>query len=552
MITVLAGVPLHPAVSAALRHAANRVAPGPVDTRALLVALIQADVAGDWSRIRLQAGDFDALAAADVADPDPGVSGGWENVPVTDSCAIALDIAGRVAGRFTLWPLPVGAVVLGLLADDSCAAARASAAMERGELLDAVQADVLGTTLDGIGTLLPALVDEARRAHHANTAPPWPNTAPAPPAAAPGPPPSGPFATGQLPYVAAEPPVGVQPFTAAVPAAAPTSRTPWRKGPLVASLAMSLVLVVIAGVLFTVGLRHDSSATAAGFGIEKLRILDTCSLLDARVVAAVGANSHVAESSSWDSCSVFPESFDVESPSLHVYAGWSSSDDDGWVVTGEKSHGFPVSRLDRKSSGFCTRRVDTAGGDGLEIGVMTLRADNSDTACAIVDKAVPLIVDRLVGAARPAEMTPDSLRTVDPCALVTPDTVRGVVGEPAGHNPPHGVHDCRVRGAQTSLLVSLGSGRRPDVRDAYQNFVPFDIAGATGYEIPANEDTGPPATIQKNEHACQVRYMHGPEPNESAEVVAVQVTEAAGVDHATACVRAKSVLAEIIPRLPRK
>ena len=562
MIRVLAGAPLHPAVMSALHLAATRMAPEPVDTRALLVALMQADMPGDWSRIRLHAGDTDAIAAAVVHDPASGSSGAWEDVPITDTCAVAIDIGGRLAGRYNLWPLPAGLLALGLLADETSAAARASDAMERTELLGAVQSDVLGTSLDEIDSVLPAVVDEARRAHYANTAPPWPNTAPAPPPAAtpePAPyphptPPAGGFATGQMPAVGSPPPVGTPPHIAGPPAGAPQHRARWRMGPLVAALAISLVLVVLAGVLFAVGLRHDSSATAKStFDIDKLRTLDVCALLDSRVVAAVGPNEHVSPGGDWGSCGIYSTGFDVEAPSLHLSTGWFDTTDTGdWEATGDEPQGFPILRERRTSPGFCTHRIDTAGGDGLEVGVLMLHAENSDAACAIVQKAVPLIIDRLVTAAQRLQVTPGSLQTVDPCELAEANIVHDTVGEPSAANPAHGVHDCRAKGTQTELRIALGLGQRPDVRDTYQNFVPFDIAGRTAFEIPVGEDAGPPASLDKQEHACQVRYMYRPEPDETAEIAAVRVDEATGVDHATACRRAKAVLASIIPKLPGK
>ncbi|MFE3188561.1 hypothetical protein ACFXHA_06095 [Nocardia sp. NPDC059240] len=156
---VLTGAPLHSTVVAALREAGERVSPHPVDTRDLLVALIRADEPSRWSRILLHTGDADALAVEPVLDPASGTSSDWSGIPVTDSCAVALDIAGRLAQRYSKWPMPVGILVLGLIADESTAAAQVLAAgLDRAQLLRHIQDEVLGSSLDGLDTMLRSLV----------------------------------------------------------------------------------------------------------------------------------------------------------------------------------------------------------------------------------------------------------------------------------------------------------------------------------------------------------------------------------------------------------
>ncbi|MGV9410054.1 hypothetical protein ACWDOP_09075 [Nocardia sp. NPDC003693] len=165
MVGVLAGVPLHSTVVAALRSAAIARMGDPVDTRTLLVEIMRADIAGDWSRICLHAGDIEAIADKLVTDPMAVGLWHWENVQLTGRCAMALDIAWRLAHRYALWPIPAGLVVLGLIADDSVGAARALRdGLSRPDLLDLVQSDVLGTTLSGIDYTLATVVGEARTA----------------------------------------------------------------------------------------------------------------------------------------------------------------------------------------------------------------------------------------------------------------------------------------------------------------------------------------------------------------------------------------------------
>ncbi|MGW2661867.1 hypothetical protein ACWCW7_12960 [Nocardia tengchongensis] len=192
MAGVLAGVPIHSTVVVALRLAAVGRAPDPVDTRALLAALMRADGSGDWSRICLNAGDVDAIERKRVTDGPSRGAGRWENAWLTDRCAIALDVSGRLATQYRLFPIPVGLVVIGLIADPSSAASQALRdGMHRGELLALVQSDVLGVTLSGLDSALPTVLFAAASVR-GNPPPPYYQPPPAPyppspPTRAPGP-----------------------------------------------------------------------------------------------------------------------------------------------------------------------------------------------------------------------------------------------------------------------------------------------------------------------------------------------------------------------------
>lgn len=162
-MSVLAGAPLHSTVIAALRSAGQRIS-HPVDTRDLLVALIQADESAVWSRILLHTGDIDAIAGKIALDPVNRGSDDWYGMPVTGTCAAALDSAGRLAQHYGLWPLPPGILALGLIADESSSAAQVLGdGLERGELLRLIQSEVLGTSLFGLEAALPGIVAAARK-----------------------------------------------------------------------------------------------------------------------------------------------------------------------------------------------------------------------------------------------------------------------------------------------------------------------------------------------------------------------------------------------------
>ncbi|WP_089106151.1 Clp protease N-terminal domain-containing protein [Streptomyces hyaluromycini] len=163
---VLRDLPLHSSVTQALRAAAPTGPP--VGTRELLVALMRADNAGEWHRIWLHCGNDEAVAAMPFQDPEQGPGGAaaglWESIPLTSACVTALEVAARLAKRYDMWPLPPGLLALGLVADDTCGASRAlGQGLGRLELIDLLQRAILGTTLSGLRTALPQILDEVNR-----------------------------------------------------------------------------------------------------------------------------------------------------------------------------------------------------------------------------------------------------------------------------------------------------------------------------------------------------------------------------------------------------
>ncbi|WP_062989202.1 hypothetical protein [Nocardia anaemiae] len=170
-------------MSTALRAAGGRAATGPVDTRELLVALMRADAPVAWHRIWLHVGDADAVTGKVVVDPNTCGEQSWEDIQLTQTCSVALDVAWRLTCRYNMWPLPVGILAIGLVADDSSAAAQAlrDGGLSREELLDLLQSDILGVPLIGLDTILPTVSAESHAAHAARSGPPA------------GPPPSAPM-----------------------------------------------------------------------------------------------------------------------------------------------------------------------------------------------------------------------------------------------------------------------------------------------------------------------------------------------------------------------
>ena len=116
----LAEVPLTETVESALVAAAAEAGRHgqPIDTKTLLVALMDADPAGRWDRIWLHSRSREAIEQAGYEDP-PVAGRQWDNMALTGACARAFETAWRVSQEYRRTPLQLGVLVLGLIADES-------------------------------------------------------------------------------------------------------------------------------------------------------------------------------------------------------------------------------------------------------------------------------------------------------------------------------------------------------------------------------------------------------------------------------------------------
>lgn len=157
---MLVGVPVHGTVDLSLRATGAALAPRALDTQALLITLMRADSAGQWYRLWLRTGGLETITGRVVLDPANYAAATWEGVPLTYACARALDIAGRLSQRYDIWPLTVGMVSIGLVADPSAGAAQALGPADRDEVLEILQSDVLGVRLTGFEHILRQILAE--------------------------------------------------------------------------------------------------------------------------------------------------------------------------------------------------------------------------------------------------------------------------------------------------------------------------------------------------------------------------------------------------------
>ncbi|MBA9005330.1 hypothetical protein [Thermomonospora cellulosilytica] len=156
------------AVESALREGGS--------TAELFLALVAADVRGDWSRIELLTRASGRVARSTAADAEPGGTR-WNGHRLTGTAARAVRVAQGIARDYDLDPLPPGALVLGLIASPETAvsaALRLGRERERDAFAALVQEELLGTELEGLDLT-------ARWKDTEGAVPPADRTRPAPP-----------------------------------------------------------------------------------------------------------------------------------------------------------------------------------------------------------------------------------------------------------------------------------------------------------------------------------------------------------------------------------
>lgn len=152
----LRDVPLSSTVRAALDSAAEQCdASRPLQTGMVLAALIGADAHGDWDRV-WPSYDGAAEALLNSDDDENALASGdrWCQAGLSEDLLAALSLLAETARRYAMDPVQPGALALALASIASGSASRHMIRLSgysRAELIDHIQSDLLGTSLEGFG-----------------------------------------------------------------------------------------------------------------------------------------------------------------------------------------------------------------------------------------------------------------------------------------------------------------------------------------------------------------------------------------------------------------
>jgi Protein kinase domain len=162
----LAEVLLTTTTVGALELAAARRHDRPLGTLDILFGLIGIDIVADWELVQLRTSFVTPADALRFPDPEPDALGQWRNVLLTTTAFEALSTAGRLAASYRMFPLPPGILALAIVWRADSGASRAlleESDISHADLLQLLQDEVLGTSLQGLDSVLestPALPEQ--------------------------------------------------------------------------------------------------------------------------------------------------------------------------------------------------------------------------------------------------------------------------------------------------------------------------------------------------------------------------------------------------------
>ncbi|MEV6850696.1 hypothetical protein, partial [Actinoplanes sp. NPDC051411] len=150
---------LSEAANSAIRLAASRLPPGrPLSTAAVFATLPGIDHGAGWERLWLATGEPAGLRLSEEPDPGTAAPAYWEGVPLTGELAAALRLVEELSEAYGMRPAPVGLLAVALVADPGAGAARVLTrpGLAHADLLELVQSEILGGSLEGLETHRPA------------------------------------------------------------------------------------------------------------------------------------------------------------------------------------------------------------------------------------------------------------------------------------------------------------------------------------------------------------------------------------------------------------
>ncbi|SDP68212.1 hypothetical protein SAMN04487905_10770 [Actinopolyspora xinjiangensis] len=320
-------------------------------------------------------------------------------------------------------------------------------------------------------------------------------------------------------------------------------RSPWS--------VLPLLLVLLAGCAVLPGAdtsRHRGERGVPSDVLGELATLDPCELLDPRRLDRFGEVARAA-TVSLDYClfHVRPESGGL----LQLAVGRLHDVDAAKLTASNPVHHVGGIRLVRQPPvpDHCTWRMLFSDGLAMNVDVDLLSGDPEVGLCAVAERGARGSAESvLAGEIEHRRFPPDSLTTVDPCALLSDGVVRRIDGlerarrraAPAGHRCTWGGETIRV----PSVEVVLTAGEPPSRRDATS--VVERIAGRRTVVDIVGDD--PKVGL------CSAETAHIPfGGSDGGEVeVAMLVVFLPDADGVRACEFARGLAERAWPELPRR
>lgn len=268
---------------------------------------------------------------------------------------------------------------------------------------------------------------------------------------------------------------------------------------------------------------------------EQWRLLDLCTLLDKSVGGQFGLRTGDVPSTSSYKCSLSyadaagaKRSFSLSIGStVAVYS-------DMYVPSGSVAGWMPMYGI-FKENDLCARRVFTQTRPvvAIELSVGFRGGDG----CKPAEQVMLSLINRLAVNPPQLSLPSNSIRRLDPCAMLSPSLVKAVVGD--SRDSTGFPYDCQLESDDAFLSVDFTERGR------------LDKASLSGTQNPSIQVDGATAFIEDNDltyHTCTLNYMARPTRDDLAEIVSVR-SEVHG--QPGSCERATRVLSAVLAQLPK-
>jgi hypothetical protein len=277
----------------------------------------------------------------------------------------------------------------------------------------------------------------------------------------------------------------------------------------------------------------DSGPVDPALSEAKLRAVDPCALLDAKLLGNVGTPGGRPQGDVFQGCRA----------DLSV---------NGQQMTVEVTLGAAVPELDRdaialeglrvlvaKQDSTCTDKAVTQSVPPRAI-VLRTEAKAGGDACAVGHQVLSGVIARI--RTDPPQIPAGSslMAPVDPCTLVDRATITSTVG-PQPRTDMESLHDCAWRQNGITLQVFAKLGVDPAVPGFDKPPTRVDLGGVAAY-ADENDSSSP---------SCTVRWPDRPLVEQHGEIVSVYVANGLRTPGVDTCARAVAAGKIVLARLPK-
>ncbi|NNH71902.1 serine/threonine protein kinase [Nocardia uniformis] len=282
---------------------------------------------------------------------------------------------------------------------------------------------------------------------------------------------------------------------------------------------------------------HATPATDLSLALTgtQWRTVDPCALLEKSLTSEFGARSGDFSDGIAGTCRAdFTDSAGTKRTFEVAVAGRDVLGEYLWRPTGAVAGWLPIyGQL--KDGARCQRSVITQSRPAVTVEITASEPGKQADGCPAAERGLSAVVNRL--ALNPPQLTlpENSIRTLDPCALLD----KKLVAELAGANSYQNSHPtyCYSSGDDYYFSLTLSETGRPD---KYGRGEETQLDGQTVHINDSLPDLG----------RCALAYMARPTRADQAEVVTISVS-GWNTEVTDSCDRVERIFSAVLPQLPK-